>query len=323
MIQAAMLFGLQLFANIMLCIHIWKKLAKEYYKEKSSDFLEKLKFLGIDTISIWESVDTEFILKAKDSGFTIISLLPSVLRKEKPISPFRSASGIDLKQNNFEAAEIWTDKAIEEASKDTLVDKWIVSDMPWYLMIHHETCMIDSFLQPSPFCDRHSEALLKENNLSIKKYFDFRNDKDKESWSIVQPFIMRKYINRFDRLLQSMSGKCLLPITFRRNETFDLANKSLKPFVEEMVEKYKVGLISMNAMYDTDNWFIDMKKKYGVTILGGTEGAVGIFNKNGRKLITRGYDGLVSDEHHFMNNRHPTWKQLKEEYDIIKGMVTK
>jgi len=304
----------------MLCVHIWKKLSKEYYKEKSDDFLEKLKFLGIDTISIWESVDIEFINKAKDKGFTIISLLPSVLRKEKPISPFVSASGIALKQNNFQAADEWAKKAAEEIAANTLIDKWVVTDMPWYLMIHHETCMVDSVMHPSPFCDEHSQSLLKDNNISINKYIDFKNDKDKESWKIAKPFIIGNYLKRFNHILESVPNKCLLPITFRRNDTFDIANRGMIPYIEKMVERYKVGLISMNAMYDTDNWFIGMKK-YGIPVLGGTEGAVGILNKNGRKLLNRGYDGLVSDEHHFMNNRHPTWKQLKEEIDIIKGMV--
>jgi hypothetical protein len=84
----------------MISVHIWKKLKAEYYDEKSTDFLNKLKFIGVDTISVWEDVDIDFYKKAKDIGLKVTSLIPYVLKKEV-LNPFVSASGSQLNQNNF------------------------------------------------------------------------------------------------------------------------------------------------------------------------------------------------------------------------------
>lgn len=302
-------------------INIWGVHEKKDFYGKSRDhFLSSIKEQGFTTLALWSYVSTEFIETAKDKyGFKIHSLLPSVISGEyRTYDPSKSSDGEVLDQINLKDGIEWGHAEIEKIENDSLVDKWIVVDRPWYLMF---ACKKDQNVDMAqlPFQDDKSKKVLLKHGIELPYTANF---KEYSEWSEIQQVIFNLYMERFTPILEwcKENGKSTaFPIVTHKEMRESGSNSSAFVVIQDYISKYKTDIIALNAVINKKQWFRQMKYEHGIKLYGGTEEVIGLsIGKNGRKLMNWGYDGTVSNEHKVMNNTHPTWNQTIDEINYLK-----
>lgn len=212
---------------------------------------------------------------------------------------------------------IFEEKVCEDFDEyKNLIDEYIVTDIPWYVMIKHEKVTDGSEFHINPFTDKYSKIFLGQNNISLPYCMNVFNKKDTDEWLKYQDIIFQKFMSRFD-FLDRFDNKYVIPISFRIDKSFNCSNIYSSGIFEEYVKKLKCDILLMNNTSDGSNWCKTMKQKYGSKILGGVEGALGLVSGNGIRLKENGFDGIIANEHHFFNNRHPTFQEIEKSIQLL------
>lgn len=270
-------------------------------------------------MSFWEDIPLGFIIEAKKRGLKVYSLLPEVLTKKENYKCLSDNLGRSFNQPCFSESERWSDNNIKRLNLD-LVDEYIITDMKWYLMVECEKGFL--FSRTPPYHSDGSKKILESFGLEIPKIFNFEKNKDIWIRDYQKP-LFDIYFKRFYPILdflKSKNNKYTLPITVRNEVSDNLCNHTCVPYYKEVIDKYECNVMLLNASKQINMIkSLDPERKYEV--LGGTEDATGLVDhKNGRKLINNGYNGTITNEHQILNNRHPTWGQIKAELKYLKEM---
>jgi hypothetical protein len=289
-------------------IHLW---GVNQISEKHFDLLKKFK---VTNISIWKKKEKDFYKKCKDYGFKVTSLFPCVLDNYNFKNVFT-----DTNQVSFGNEKDFEEKVLEDISGyDDLIDEYIITDIPWYLMIKDSKVTDGSEFHFNPFSDTSSKKILEDSNIFLPNMINVFNKKQVEDWLVNQEFIFNKFMTRFD-FLKEVNKKFIMPISFRSDKSFNCANIYSGKVLENYIIYFNSDILLMNATKEGIKWCNDIKNKHKVKILGGVEGALGLVNGNGLKLKNNNFDGIIANEHHFFNNRHPRTSEIEKAiYDLYQ-----
>lgn len=297
-------------------IHFWNK-----NKLHKTEYCQILKDHGVDGISLWSKFDNSFLRVIKFNNLKCYTLPPFVLNNKKVlIPPLKNYKGeISTGQCSFFYNSKWSKFCLESLQPVTnLIDGVIITDCLWYLMIGYDSKDKDVLY----INDEKTKEYVKEK-LDYDIPQTISNIKNTDMWKKnIQVSLFKLYFEKYIPIMDwcvENKKEIILPIHLRRHVAADFTNIYLKDFYEEIIQKYKPKIVAMKPFINKEEkkWLLQMKQKYRIKILGGTEGAVGMLNGNGKLLKDIGFDGTISDEHHFFNNRHPTFKQIRY---IIKGL---
>lgn len=290
-------------------IHIWG--VNKFDNDSYFDLMKKFK---ITNVSIWKKKDKDFYKKCKDYGFKITSLFPCILEGHRFTHTFTNTNQVSF-GNELE----FENKVLEhlEEYRD-LIDEYIVTDIPWYIMIKDDKVIDGSEFHFNPFTDEFSKKLLEENKILLPPSINVFNQPQVDAWLKHQEFIFKKFMLRFE-FLQKIDKKLILPISFRADKSFNCANIHSANILEDFVKKIKADVLLMNATKEGIKWCNQIKNRHQIKILGGVEGALGLVGGNGLKLKNKNFDGIIANEHHFFNNRHPRTSEIEKAIYELNG----
>ena len=306
--------------NKINSVNIWKVNKNPLlYSFKSDEYFNVIEDLGYNSVSIYKKVSNKFLEEAKKRNIKVFSLLPEVLESEEKYINLMDVNGNNFKQICFTESQRWSDNNIKRMNYD-LVDNYIITDIPWYLSLLSENAPKSRRLPP--FYNIQTKNYLKNKGLEIPNAIDFR--KDWKWWkNEIEDKLFECYMERFIPILEEVKEKGFwFPITVRKDNVENLSSSPFVDNIKKYIEKYNANVILMNATKQ-----INLIKKFKMDknlVIGGTEEALGLIDqKNGRKLLNNGYNGFVTNEHQLFNNRHPTWKQIKQEMKYLEENYAK
>lgn len=289
------------------------------YNSDCEDYLNVINDLGYNSVSIYKKVSNKFLEEAKKRNIKIFSLLPEVLESEEKYLYLTDVNGNNFKQICFTESQRWSDNNIKRMNYG-LVDSYIITDIPWYLSLLSENAPKSRRLPP--FYNIQTKNYLKNKGLEIPNVIDFR--KDWKWWkNEIEGKLFECYMERFIPILEEVKEKGFwFPITVRKDNVENLSSSPFVDNIKKYIEKYNANVILMNATKQIK--IIKKIKTDKNLVIGGTEEALGLIDqKNGRKLLNNGYNGFITNEHQLFNNRHPTWKQIKQEMKYLEENYAK
>lgn len=293
-------------------VNLWKVINQPlYYSFKSKDYFSVLNDLGFNSVSIYKEVSLKFIEEAKKNNFRVFSLLPEVLNPSEKYNFLTDIKGDNFNQICFSESEKWCSNNLRRLDS-SLIDDYIITDIPWYLSLLSSHSPRKN--RHPPFYATYTKDFLLRNNIKIPNVINF--EKEWKWWKLeIEDKLFDLYMLRFLPLLEELKNKWF-PITVRDDKVENLSSKPIIRNCKKYIDKYNVNVILMNASKQPN-----LIKRFmnNNLIIGGTEGALGLVDeKNGRKLIEKGYNGFVTNEHQLFNNRHPKWSEIKKEINYIE-----